>query len=192
MVGHSLGGIYVRVYDAQYPEEVVGMVLVDATHPDNWARRGESIEMLRIAAGVSAVLSRFGLMRLAFSGQSFDLPEADGAALKADIASSQYWDTQRADAAAMEANAAEGRAAGGLGELPLVVLAAGEYPEGPGRDIKFSLQHELAASSTNSVYQEIAGANHISLLTNHQYATLVGEAIIRVVEAARTGEALAQ
>jgi pimeloyl-ACP methyl ester carboxylesterase len=191
LVGHSLGGIYARVYDVHYPGEVDGMALVDATHPDNWMRQGESIQALQTAANVSTVLARIGLMRLFFAGQNFAVPEPHNAALKADIASAQYWDTQRADAAAMEATTAEGRASGELGDLPLAVVAAGEYPDGPGKDIKFSLQHELAALSTNSSYQEIAGANHISLVTNEPYARLVSQAILRVVEAARTGQPLA-
>ena len=191
LAGHSLGGIYIRVFNAQYPGEVVGMALIDATHPDNWVRQGESIPALQTAATVSTVLARIGLMRLFFGGQNFDLPEWDNAALKANIASAQYWDTQRADAAAMEATTAEGRAAGQLGDLPLAVVVAGEYPEGPGRDIKFSLQHELAALSTNSIYQEVAGANHISLVTNEQYAASVSQAIKRVIEAARSGQPLA-
>ena len=36
LVGHSFGGLAVRLYAAQYPEEVVGMVLVDPTHPGQW------------------------------------------------------------------------------------------------------------------------------------------------------------
>jgi pimeloyl-ACP methyl ester carboxylesterase len=192
LVGHSLGGIYIRVFNAEYPGEVIGMALIDATHPDNWMRQGESISTLQAVATVSSVLARVGLMRLFFGGQNFDLPERDNAALKADIASAEYWNTQRADAAAMEATTAEGRAAGGLGDLPLAVVAAGEYPAGPGRDIKFSLQHELAALSTNSTYQEIAGANHISLVTDEQYAALVSQAINRVIDAARSGQPLAR
>ena len=34
LVGHSIGGFHVRVFAAQYPAEVVGMVLVDSSHPD--------------------------------------------------------------------------------------------------------------------------------------------------------------
>ena len=30
--GHSLGGIIIRLYAATYPHEVVGLVLVDASH----------------------------------------------------------------------------------------------------------------------------------------------------------------
>jgi len=34
LVGHSLGGLITRVYAAQYPQEVAGIVLVDSTHED--------------------------------------------------------------------------------------------------------------------------------------------------------------
>src|SRR5829696_9500117 len=43
LVGHSVGGLVARLYATTYPEEVVGMVLVDATHEDNWARLEEEI-----------------------------------------------------------------------------------------------------------------------------------------------------
>jgi pimeloyl-ACP methyl ester carboxylesterase len=34
LVGHSLGGLHVRVFAGLYPGDVAGVVLVDATHPD--------------------------------------------------------------------------------------------------------------------------------------------------------------
>ena len=34
LVGHSVGGLYARLYDQKYPGEVVGMVQVDAAHED--------------------------------------------------------------------------------------------------------------------------------------------------------------
>jgi pimeloyl-ACP methyl ester carboxylesterase len=37
LVGHSLGGYNVRLYASQYPKEVVGIVLVDSAHPDQWS-----------------------------------------------------------------------------------------------------------------------------------------------------------
>ncbi len=38
LVGHSLGGLYAILYANNYPKEIVGMVLVDASHPDQIAR----------------------------------------------------------------------------------------------------------------------------------------------------------
>jgi pimeloyl-ACP methyl ester carboxylesterase len=192
MVGHSVGGLYSRVYNSQFTGEVTGLVLVDATHPDNWTRQGESIQTLQTMASVSAVLSRFGLMRLFFGGENFGLPAEANAALKADIFSSQYWDTQQADTTAMLTSLDQGRAAGVLGDLPLAVLAALTYPEGAGRDTEYTLQQELAALSSNSRFQNVEGAGHITLVTDPQYAQVVSDEILKVIEAARTGELLAQ
>ncbi|MBB5190631.1 pimeloyl-ACP methyl ester carboxylesterase [Silvimonas terrae] len=36
LVGHSIGGLYQYAYARLYPDEVAGLVLVDATHPDHW------------------------------------------------------------------------------------------------------------------------------------------------------------
>jgi pimeloyl-ACP methyl ester carboxylesterase len=38
MVGHSIGGIYVRKYAAIYPTEVTGLVLVDSAHEEQFCR----------------------------------------------------------------------------------------------------------------------------------------------------------
>ncbi len=43
LVGHSMGGYVVRVYTGQYPNDVVGIVLVDASHEDQDLRAPESI-----------------------------------------------------------------------------------------------------------------------------------------------------
>lgn len=39
LVGHSIGGLFVRLYASSYPEEVAGLVLVDASHEEQDARR---------------------------------------------------------------------------------------------------------------------------------------------------------
>ena len=35
LVGHSLGGLYVQLFARRLPEDVGGVVLVEATHPDD-------------------------------------------------------------------------------------------------------------------------------------------------------------
>lgn len=192
LVAHSVGGIYVRVFNADYPGETVGMVLVDSSHPDQWVRQGESTDALQAMASVSAVISRVGLMRLAFGSQNLGLPAEQNAAVIADLSSSQYWDTQRADMVFIAQSIEQGQAAGDLGDLPLEVLAAVDYPEGPHRDIELALQQELAALSSNSHFQVVDGARHITLVTGEAYAPFINDAILRVLEAARSGEPLAQ
>jgi pimeloyl-ACP methyl ester carboxylesterase len=43
LVAHSAGGLVVRLYASTYPDEVVGMVLVDATHEDTYLRFPEAL-----------------------------------------------------------------------------------------------------------------------------------------------------
>src|SRR5215212_7811162 len=38
LAGQSFGGLYARMFADRYPDEVAGMVLVDASHPDMWVR----------------------------------------------------------------------------------------------------------------------------------------------------------
>jgi hypothetical protein len=37
LVGHSLGGLYTRMFAEMYPAEVAGMVFIEGTHPDAFA-----------------------------------------------------------------------------------------------------------------------------------------------------------
>jgi pimeloyl-ACP methyl ester carboxylesterase len=41
LVGHSLGGIFANLYTRMYPEEVSGIVLVEAAHPDEPKKQKE-------------------------------------------------------------------------------------------------------------------------------------------------------
>jgi pimeloyl-ACP methyl ester carboxylesterase len=52
MVGASMGGIFVREYEIKYPEEVVGMALVDPTHEDRLFTmlRGEGVAISSLTA----------------------------------------------------------------------------------------------------------------------------------------------
>lgn len=41
LVGHSLGGLYMQLFARKYPKEVVALVLVDSTHPDQLKGAGD-------------------------------------------------------------------------------------------------------------------------------------------------------
>jgi pimeloyl-ACP methyl ester carboxylesterase len=71
LVGHSFGGLIVRAYAAQFPDEVCGMVLADALHPAEWAH--PTTEQKRVLAGgvllswIGALLCSVGVVRLCVS-----------------------------------------------------------------------------------------------------------------------------
>lgn len=56
LVGHSLGGLYMQLFARKYPDEVRGLVLVDATHPTQMEGAGS---MGRQAWWVRALVSLF-------------------------------------------------------------------------------------------------------------------------------------
>jgi pimeloyl-ACP methyl ester carboxylesterase len=69
LVGHSFGGLVVRRFAAEHPEEVEGVVLVDAMRTEDWPPVNESqsrsIERgLRLTA-LAVPIARLGLARLA-------------------------------------------------------------------------------------------------------------------------------
>jgi len=51
VAGHSYGGLVVRAFTDLYPQDVTGMVLVDASHPDQWVHIPESKGGRVVAAG---------------------------------------------------------------------------------------------------------------------------------------------
>ena len=64
LAGHSYGGLTVRAFAAIYPGDVAGVVLVDGSHPDQWARFGFSSRVPGFGSKGSSVVARFGLFRL--------------------------------------------------------------------------------------------------------------------------------
>jgi pimeloyl-ACP methyl ester carboxylesterase len=47
LVGHSMGGPYIRVFASQYPADVAGMVLVDPTMPESFERLQDVLAWLK-------------------------------------------------------------------------------------------------------------------------------------------------
>ena len=68
IVGHSFGGLVMRIFAARYRTDVVGLVLVDPAHPEDWVRPAPK-EQVKIDRGVrlcrrGATAARFGAARL--------------------------------------------------------------------------------------------------------------------------------
>jgi hypothetical protein len=54
------------------------------------------------------------------------------------------------------------------------------------------LQQEIATYSANSVSRNVEGADHGTILGKAEYAQQVSDAVLDVIESARTGEPLTQ
>jgi pimeloyl-ACP methyl ester carboxylesterase len=200
LVGQSFGGLYVRVFAARYPDEVAGVVLVDASHPDMWARLPPEATA-GLAPPPWQALAFRGLARLGLPRLTSAFPAECGLAPRR-CAEAKAWSVsaKRMDAYVAEMGApardAQVRATGPLGARPLVVLTAGDHRDlaGPQAAVAFEprwreLQAELAALSTDAEHHLVAGATHGSLQTTD--AAVTSAAIGRVVAAVRSGHPLA-
>jgi pimeloyl-ACP methyl ester carboxylesterase len=68
VVGHSFGGLVMRIFAARYQSDVAGMVLVDPAHPEDWVRPAPK-EQLKIDRGLrlcrhGATAARHGVARI--------------------------------------------------------------------------------------------------------------------------------
>ena len=69
LVGHSIGGLYVRIFADRRPDLVAGMVLLDATHPDAFMRDPLQLNEFDDYQDVQSsfsVLARLGMWRAYF------------------------------------------------------------------------------------------------------------------------------
>jgi pimeloyl-ACP methyl ester carboxylesterase len=191
LVGHSIGGMYVRVYAAQYPDEVAGLVLVDSSHPDQLTRapatRTEQESFQRMLQ-FAPLLARLGIVRISGMGDTMvnGLPARQRAEMTAFMATPEHLTATLAEYAAWAAITDQTRSATSLGAHPLIVVTAGAQSDPDAR----TLQAELAALSSNSLQQIVGEATHLSLLNTEEDAHATSAAILQMVEAARSGAAL--
>jgi pimeloyl-ACP methyl ester carboxylesterase len=186
LAGHSFGGLYVLTYAARYPDEVVGMVLVDTTAPRQTAPAPGSADpnayypMGRVATLVSAS-ARLGLTRLYAPADAGTLPPRSEAEALATLATGSNLRSFIDEFAQANASAAEAGAFTDFGAKPLVVLTAGT-----GSDADLIASHvRLAAMSTNSAHRVIAGASHQELLGDEKDSAATSQAILDVVASIR-------
>jgi pimeloyl-ACP methyl ester carboxylesterase len=197
VVGHSYGGLVVRAFADLYPDQVAGMVLVDASHPDQWAALSipGGSKLAALGNWIPGVLARLGLVRLLGMNGSLTagLPERQAAELAAALARPQSWFTSGDIIAIWDARSRPiVNGATDLGDLPLAVISAPERPDAANlagyAELLNEQQAELAALSSNSLRLVVDGATHESLVNEAEYAQVVADAVLQVLEAAETGE----
>lgn len=163
LVGHSIGGFNVRLFAGQYPNEVLGLVLVDSCHPDQLGKFASTLPAEAPGEAMPLKLLRRGR----------------GAALS----------TEAID---FRACAEQAREVMTIGRKPLVVLSQSPHALGPPgiplpiwekiRIVWGDLQSDLLGLSAKST-QVIA--THAGHLIQFEEPELVANAILGVVRDAQ-------
>jgi pimeloyl-ACP methyl ester carboxylesterase len=195
MAGHSFGAVWTRIYAAQYPDQIGGIVLIDSVPmPRPFADQGEFDQWKAPQNVLQALLwgaSRTGVIRLLGSGlfESSGYPPERVPEMTALQAPNHVFDADYAEVVhGMWAMAQASADAANLGDLPMAVLWAGNGPMAGER--RAGLREEIAGFSSNTITRTVEGADHGSILGNEAYAYQVTDAILDVIQAAVADEPL--
>ena len=123
LVGHSYGGIVIRIFAEQYPTEVSGLVFVDSSHPDQQERFGaEPPKSPWWQSAYDWTLFHSGLLRIQFTDSDDKVPSEAAFAVKflpqtapgiGDEISKKRAETHQ-----------QARETGPFGDTPIIVLTA--------------------------------------------------------------------
>lgn len=183
LVGHSAGGLSVRVFAHAYPAQVAGVVLIDAMHPGQSKRKPGDLTAQTQAPThtlpLVAALARFGILRLlarplglVASGTPHEA--ADYAMIVRPKLVQAWLDENRGTPDSL----AQAGAVTTFGNLPLIVLTAG-LDQATGWQ---AWQDELASLSSNSQHLVAEQSDH-NIELNQPDAAVA--AIVRMVEQLR-------
>ena len=206
LVGHSLGGMLIRLYAHEHPDQVAGMVLVDSAHEEQLLRTPEAIKRLarradKLMNGVLRVMQLLiasGVLALVpklFPRQMLIMAtEEDRAAFQGVVsADAKNLLTMQEEIAVADDHFAAVRAAHitSLGDIPLIVLSHGQEQQIPGLSVEVSREFDQTFQQMHVelTAQSSQGKRIIAEQSGHyiqfDQPELVIDAIREVVEAAR-------
>jgi pimeloyl-ACP methyl ester carboxylesterase len=196
VVGVSNGGLYIRSYAAEYPQEVAGLVLAAATSV-------EGLEDIKgLPSTIFIVMGRLGIFRLfpemICPGTSCDQASKPMiAAFRGRATLYQTYDAEWVGIQSPDALAVLRKRlspAGSLGNKPLVILTSNQsgLPESemPAsyREFLANDRKVMTSLSSNNRYVLVNGGHGLYI----EHPNLVIQSVKDVVEAARTAKSLPQ
>jgi pimeloyl-ACP methyl ester carboxylesterase len=173
LVGHSMGGVYLRAFAARHLGRVAGMVLVDSSSEGQWAVLPAHYSLKNRLLGSLMLPQLFFFSRKKWRGGA------------------DRWSMAREYLTFKRLTPADAPLApGGLGERPLAVLTRG--PENPAEpdglwQAWYGLQRELAALSANSRHLISDSPQHY---LNEGDPDLIVATVTDVIRCARDGVSL--
>ena len=210
LVGHSMGGAYIRIFRDLYPNEVIGMVFIDSSHPEQWKRlaQKELIPKGQINLIKSiAVLSDMGI-RGVFNKITSTKPTKDGLPSDCHIRelnlvsySGKVYRRYLKENSINDNILRRANQSSSLDSLPILVFTATEqYKENqkeryrnqgidPDEELQlwFEMQNELKELSTNGK-QFVIDASHGTIITKKENAEIINKELLLMAEKIEKGE----
>lgn len=188
LVGHSFGGSVVRMYQNLFPQKIVGMVMLDACHEDQFKRLPCQFELLKLeqidAMKKTIKTAQKGLLKTKYGKKkipTFNLPTELLDEYYSITINPQYYATFHKEVSSFDVSLSQIKALPKLGNLPLLVLAseksmdentlsgAKNYPYAEHNQKWLILQNELAQLSMNSKFVSTSLSNHYLAIFQPQW-----------------------
>ncbi len=193
LVGHSYGGLLVRLYASQYPEDVAGIVLVDGSPEDqrthfpktkSWQKRIREDIMWQIYR-LRPILARIGFIRLRNQPNGYidALPEEVKPVATALGLGSRAYDWLWTEEPSINATNSEVRSSNLPDYVRTTILVAGKsIPIEEYQNIWLRLQKEQSQKMPNCAYEIVEESGHFIHLEKPER---VIEAILQMVDKIR-------
>jgi len=183
LVGHSLGGLYVREYAGLYRTDIVAMVLVDASAVHLYKRIDPAVaranERFLRRQGYFEDTMRFGWPRL--SGWCDHWPAPERELRRTTECRLRPWLTHLQEMNEFDVSSDEVSQIGLLGDIPLIVLTEGTPTASDQPNTFGALQKELVHLSTRGSQRFVPGSHMIQV----EHPQAVTNAVVQVIDQAR-------
>ncbi len=177
LVGHSLGGLHVRMYQSLFPEKVKGMILLESAHPNQFNRLPQAFYDLhkQQAKSLDKVIKLAQKGYLQYSKvkiPTFGMTDSLLSDYYKVTTQPEYYYSMKMEVSEFENSLKQAENLNDLGNLPLLVIGSKnsmdvtilprnskKYPFEKHNKIWFELQKELSKLSSNSTFIE-SNQNH--------------------------------
>ncbi|HEX2816636.1 MAG TPA: alpha/beta fold hydrolase [Phenylobacterium sp.] len=165
LVGHSMGGLMVRLYTLTHTRQVLGVVLVDAVTPDvvTHPLGAKGVDAFTRILGWTSHGAKLGMMRpmAMVAGDRIGLPPQASAEKRRIFGSPSHALWAAEEVSRWRATSDQARAADFPAAMPIAVITAGA--ENTVTALK-EMQSVPALASQNGYIEHVAGAGHANLL----------------------------
>ena len=199
LVGHSMGGVLVRVFAHLYPAETAGLVLVDPSHEEQKTRQEPDVQASMDAAVASSMAKMADYATRSANGK---LTQADVAPMISTALpakeQSEYsfilrtrpalWDTIRSEGTQQDQSYAEVRTMGitSLGEIPLIVIRSSTVTQlAQTEELSAKADVVLRALQLEISQQSSRGSITTAADTTHDIQLVKPQAVIDAINSVR-------
>ncbi len=187
MTGHSIGGAYIRVFTELYPEEVVGLIFLDASHPDQVERinltkkTSNKFKLVLGVLNVQAGLGEMGILTLyeIFMGPLLSaegLPDRINNRTRDFFIDGKYVRAYRNETKYYHSILERAGEANKFDSLPIRVFTANESS----KQEWIKMQKEIANLSIKGKQMSLNG-NHATIFTKKENAAIICKEIINLL-----------